>query len=68
MLQTVAALVNFLLAMMLYPGVQERARQELDKVVGHDRLPAFSDCPKLPYVSALVKETLRWKAVTPLGR
>lgn len=53
--------------MMLYPEVQERARQELDEVVGHDRLPEFSDRPNLPYISAMVKEALRWKAVAPLG-
>ncbi|EJF56272.1 cytochrome P450 [Dichomitus squalens LYAD-421 SS1] len=64
---TVSALLNFALAMSLYPEVQERAQQDLDRVVGRDRLPTFEDRQELPYVSNLVKETLRWKAVSPLA-
>ncbi len=52
-----------MLAMILYPDAQKRAQAELDKVVGRDRLPAFSDYEHLPYVRAMVKETLRWRAV-----
>ncbi|KAH8100126.1 cytochrome P450 [Cristinia sonorae] len=63
----VTALVHFFLAMMQYPEVQERARQELYSVVGHNRLPEFHDRKDLPYVSALVKELLRWKPIAPLG-
>ncbi|TCD61489.1 hypothetical protein EIP91_008372 [Steccherinum ochraceum] len=63
----ITALLDFFLAMMLYPSVQARAQQELDKVIGRDRLPEFSDRADLPYISAIVKETLRWKAIAPLG-
>ena len=45
----------------------EKAQQELDRVVGRDRLPTFEDRPTLPYITNVVKETLRWKAVSPLG-
>ena len=54
--------------MMIYPHVQDRAQKELDLVVGRDRLPQFEDWSDLAYTSALVKEALRWKAVSPLGR
>lgn len=64
---TAGALINFSLAMTLYPDVQARAQQELDEVVGRDRLPSFSDRERLPYISKLVKESLRWRPVTPLG-
>ena len=64
--QTVTALVNFFLAMVWYPEVQERAQKELDEVIGHSRLPEFVDRASLPYISAVVKETLRWKPVAPL--
>jgi hypothetical protein len=30
-------------------------------------MPNFGDRGKLPFVSALLAETLRWKVVTPLG-
>lgn len=62
-----AAISWWMLAMILYPDAQKRAQAELDKVVGRDRLPAFSDYEHLPYVRAMVKETLRWRAVDPVG-
>ena len=46
--------------MLLYPNAQAVAREELDRVVGSDRLPDFQDRPSLPYVTALVKEVLRY--------
>ncbi len=54
--------------MVLYPEVQEKARKELDHIVGSHRLPDFSDQPSLPYIEAIVKETLRWNPVVPLGK
>jgi cytochrome P450 len=44
-----------------------RAQEELDKVVGNDRLPDFSDEVDLPYTSAIVKEVLRWGCPLPIG-
>ena len=55
------------LAMLAHPEVQERAQRELDNVVGHARVPTFSDMPHLPYVCAIAKEVVRWRPVTPLG-
>ncbi|CDO78259.1 hypothetical protein BN946_scf184491.g4 [Trametes cinnabarina] len=64
---TAAALRNFTLAMMVYPDVQRKAQEELDHVVGRDRLPTFDDRARLSYTSKIMKESLRWKAVSPLG-
>nr|BED42963.1 cytochrome P450 monooxygenase [Trametes versicolor] len=64
---TVSAIGSFFLAMLLYPEVQRKAQAEVDRVVGRDRLPDFSDEGSLPYVSAIVKEVLRWRPVTPLA-
>ena len=66
-MQTVSALGSFFLAMVLNPDVQRKAQRELDQVVGPHRLPDFADQPSLPYVDAIVKETLRWHPVLPLG-
>ncbi|PIL25358.1 cytochrome P450 [Ganoderma sinense ZZ0214-1] len=57
----------FFLAMALYPEVQKKAQQELDAVVGTERLPDFSDRPSLPYITAIVKELLRWHPAIPTG-
>lgn len=45
--------------MLLYPDVQRKAQAELDRVVGSDRLPEFSDERSLPYITAVVQEVLR---------
>ena len=55
------------LAMALYPEVQKKVQAEIDAVIGPDRLPNFQDRPSLPYVNAVVKESLRWNLVLPLG-
>ncbi|KAJ7746782.1 cytochrome P450 [Mycena maculata] len=64
---TVAAIYAFFKAMVLYPDVQKKAQQEIDAVVGNDRLPGFSDKHQLPYITALALEVLRWHSVAPTG-
>ncbi|KAG2354665.1 cytochrome P450 [Suillus spraguei] len=64
---TTSTLLVFLLAMVLYPEVQVKAHAEIDRVVGRDRLPCFDDRPLLPYVEAILRKTLRWYPVVPLG-
>ena len=58
-LQTVSAIQTFFLAMTLYPEVVARAQEEIDRVVGRDRLPTVEDRKTMPYLDALMKETLR---------
>ena len=53
--------------MALHPDVLKKAQAELDAVVGPTRLPDFSDYESLVYIQAVVKESLRWHNVTPLG-
>ncbi|KAJ7252937.1 cytochrome P450 [Mycena rebaudengoi] len=59
--------LTFILAMLHTPEVQKKAQEELDRVVGPDRLPTFTDKKSLPYISAILKESLRWESVIPLG-
>lgn len=58
---------NWLLACLLFPNVVKQAQEELDRVVGKDRLPSFEDEPNLPYIRAMVKESLRWRPITKIG-
>ncbi|KAI6042050.1 cytochrome P450 [Pisolithus marmoratus] len=64
---TTSTMLVFLLAMVLYPAAQRKAQEEIDRVVGTDRLPDFSDRPNLPYVEAVLLETIRWVPVFPLA-
>ncbi|KAH9851148.1 cytochrome P450 [Lenzites betulinus] len=57
----------FLLAIALHPEVQARAQEEIDRVIGSQRLPDFTDRDRLPYVTAVMKETLRWHPPAPTG-
>ncbi|TBU29144.1 cytochrome P450 [Dichomitus squalens] len=41
--------------------------EELDRVVGRNRLPTFDDQASLPYLDAFVKELNRWQTITPIG-
>ncbi|KAG8770361.1 hypothetical protein FRC12_004305 [Ceratobasidium sp. 428] len=64
---TVSAISTFFIAMIYYPKVQAIAQAEIDRVIGQDRLPTYSDRSSLPYIEALYKEVLRWRPVGPLG-
>ena len=53
--------------MLLYPEIQKKAQDEIDSVIGRDRLPTFEDRPRLPFIDAVCKEVLRWRPVAPVG-
>lgn len=53
--------------MLMNPDAQTKAQEEIDRVIGTDRLPTFDDESKLPYVSALSREVFRWQQVAPFG-
>ncbi len=65
--QTVSVLLTFFLAMLMNPDAQTKAQEEIDRVIGTDRLPTFDDEPELPYVSAFSKEVFRWQQAAPFG-
>ena len=52
--------------MVLNPAVQEKAQAQIDDVVGKDRLPTMDDRPLLPFIDAILRETLRYSPVAPL--
>lgn len=54
--------------MMLHPDKLKNAQEELDRVVGMDRMPTISDREDLPYLGAVIKETMRWHPTVPLSQ
>lgn len=64
---TSTQLYGFIQAMILYPEIMKKGQAELDAVIGQDRMPTLDDMPRLPYVRACVKESLRWLPVAVLG-
>ncbi|KAF6741055.1 cytochrome P450 [Ephemerocybe angulata] len=62
----IAAMSALLFAMMTHPEAQRRAQAEIDSVISSG-LPTFEDRKSLPYITAIVKEVLRWKPVTPMA-
>ena len=45
---------------MVYPEVQTKAQEQIDRVIGSGRLPTFDDRASLPYIDCIVWECLRW--------
>lgn len=55
-----AVLYTLFLAMVCFPDAQRKAQEELDRVIGRERLPEPRDEPFLPYISAILKEVQRF--------
>ena len=46
--------------MMLNPDAQKRGQEELDRVIGTERMPTFDDQENLPFVNAICLEAMRY--------
>lgn len=53
--------------MGLHLEVQQKAEEEIDRVIGRDRLPNVQDRKGLPYVNAIMREVMHLNPVAPLG-
>lgn len=53
--------------MACFPEAQRKGQAEIDRVIGSERLPTMEDEYDLPYIRAMVKETLRWMPTTVTG-
>lgn len=64
---TTALLTEWVMAeLVLHPDIQSKLRDELDIAVGGNRTVTDADVAKLPYLQAVVKETLRVHPPGPL--
>lgn len=53
--------------MAVHPGVAHKVQQEIDEIVGRDRIPNLADRDYLPYLDAVLQEALRIAPPLPLG-
>ena len=64
--ETTSTLLNWsLLYLSLHPEVQKRCQEQIDQVIGSDRLPDINDRPQLVYVDAVLNEILRVVSIAP---
>ncbi|KAH0622570.1 hypothetical protein JD844_024975, partial [Phrynosoma platyrhinos] len=62
----IPATLPFLLFPPRYPEVQAKLQEEMDKVVGRDRLPCAEDQTSLPYLMAFLYESMRFSSFVPV--
>ena len=67
MIQIVSVMGVFLYVIAKNPHVQQKAQEEIDRVIGKNRLPNLTDRPDLPYIEAIYRELLRYEPPLSIG-
>ncbi|XP_071733298.1 cytochrome P450 81Q32-like [Rutidosis leptorrhynchoides] len=64
---TSSVTIEWAMSLLLnHPDVLEKARIEIDKYIGQERLVQETDPPNLPYIQCIVNETLRLYPAAPI--
>lgn len=67
-METIKTTLQWAVVYMLHhPEVAKAVQEELDQVVGRNRLPNLEDMPFLPYTESTLLEVLRRSSIVPLG-
>ncbi|KIK65999.1 hypothetical protein GYMLUDRAFT_954640 [Collybiopsis luxurians FD-317 M1] len=64
---TSSSISSFILCMIMNPDVQTKGQEEIDYIIGRNRLPTFEDRKSLPYVESIYREVMRLHPPLPLG-
>ena len=56
-----------LLYVSLHRDVQEKIVQEISEIIGFDRKPTYSDRTVMPYIQAVIHESMRLSSMLPLN-
>lgn len=67
LISTTSMLNLFVTLSTIFPECMKKCQEELDAVVGDDRIPTIDDESRLPYLNGFISETLRWRPLAPLG-
>ena len=66
--ETTSTLLNWtLLYLSIHKDIQKKCQEEIDHVIGSDRLPDITDRPQLVYIDAVLNEVLRAATIAPLA-
>ena len=63
---TSSTIAWFILHMVVYPNVQEKIHEELDRVVGENVSPRWQDVKNMPYLQATICEVMRRSSPVPV--
>lgn len=65
--ETVSLTLNWaIIFAAYYPECQRQIADEIERVLGREKLPTESIRPKLPYVEAFLNETMRFQCAGPI--